>query len=125
VLRSGLAVVALGEPGKDDGDAAADGFAGGELGALAEEDRRCLPGGPPMGEVRALHVDGGLGGWHGHAGEDQPGGYLLEAEATGYRELALQLRNLHVNALPCALPSLCESNGMANRSNIEVWLRLV
>ncbi len=59
------------EPGKDDGDSAADCFTRGEEGALREEQDGLLAGGLPLRDMRALEVKLSGAGWRGDIGADQ------------------------------------------------------
>jgi hypothetical protein len=75
------------EPGEDDGDAAADGFAGGVEGAVGEEEHGLLAGGLPLREVRALEVELGRAGGCGDVGAEETLLGLGEGEDAGDGEV--------------------------------------
>ena len=83
------------EPGKDDGDAAADGFAGGEERALREEEYGLLAGGLPLRDVRALEVELGDAGGRGDVGADEALLGLGEGEDAGDSELVGECLEIH------------------------------
>lgn len=78
------------EPGKADGDAAADGLAVLPVGAIAEEEDFLLLGGLPGGEVGAVEVENGAGGGGGdvESGEVTAAGEDLSDAGNG--ELAVE-----------------------------------
>ena len=90
---------ACSEPGKDDGNAAADGFAGGEEGALGEEENGLLAGGLPLGDLRALEVELGGAGGRGDVGADEALLGLGEGEDAGDRELVGECLKIHLEIL--------------------------
>ena len=83
------------EPGKDDGDAAANGFAGGEEGAVGEEEDGVLAGGLPLGDVRALKVELGGAGRRGDVGAEEAVLVLGEGEDAGDSELVSERLEIH------------------------------
>ena len=87
------------EPGKDDGDAAADGFAGGEERAFGEEEHGLLAGGLPLGDVRALEVELGGAGGRGDVGADEALLGLGEGEDAGDGELVGECLKIHLEIL--------------------------
>ena len=104
MLRPLLAVVPLCKPRKDDGHAAADGLARHELRALAQEDRRRLARGLPVGHMRALQVDGGLRRRRCHPRHHQSRRRPLEPQHTRDRKLVLQLSYIRHRTLPSRFP---------------------
>jgi len=91
---AGLAVAASTEPGEADGDSAADGFGGGEVGMAGEEEDGGVAGGLEVGDVGAVEVDGGGAGGEGDLGADKVV-VLVEVEDVGDGELGVEIGELH------------------------------
>ena len=83
------------EPGKDDGDAAADGFAGSEERALGEEENGLLSGGLPLRDLRAVKIELGCAGGRGDVGADEALLGLGEGEDAGDRKLVGECLEVH------------------------------
>src|ERR1700679_1174718 len=83
------------EPRKDDGDAAADGFAGGEERAIGEEEHGLCTGRLPLGEVRALEVELGRAGGCGDVGAEEALLVLGEGEDAGDGEVVGEGLEVH------------------------------
>ncbi len=86
---------AASEPRKDEGDTSSDGFAGGERGALAQEQDGLLAGGLPVGEVSALEVELGRAGGRGDGGAEEAVLVLGKGEDAGDGEVVGEGLEVH------------------------------
>jgi len=102
---------ACSEPGKDEGDATADGLAGLVEGAVGEEEHGVLAGGLPLREVCSLQVELGRAGGRGDVGAEEAVLVLGESEDAGDRELVGEILEIHWNSVVRS----CESLGSKRR----------
>ncbi len=115
---AGLAFAAVGKPWKANGYAAADGFAGGEVGARGEIEDGLLAGGLPVRDVGAVEVDGGGGVGQGDlgAGELAVG---VEVKDAGEAEVLVEFGDLH-GGYECTPWCFALVQTWA-RNNVQTW----
>jgi hypothetical protein len=83
------------EPGKDDGDSAADSLAGLEKRALGEEEHGVVVGWLPLRDVRALEVELGRAGGGGDVGAEEAVLGFGEGEDAGDGEVVGECLEIH------------------------------